>query len=166
NILIKFSAWTAPHLKRWWKDQAIPFAKSTRSRFSRTRKDDGSDESDESITLAERAPQGPSREAIAELEEDRVSMGSEEASARFAAALMAKLFSDEQMEVLRNARIEGEGGSLESCAVEQLTLQQVMDNVRLALEVNPSLLTRESLAELGKVLAGIKAVGGMRSIEE
>ncbi|GAB2460322.1 hypothetical protein GCM10027162_64690 [Streptomyces incanus] len=92
-------------------------------------------------------------------------MGSEEASARFAAALMARLFSDEQMEILRNARIESEGGSPELSAVEQLTLQQVVDNVRLMLEVNPSLLTRESLAELGKVLARIQAVDGAHSIE-
>lgn len=165
-ILIKFAAWTTPRLKRWWKDQALPFAKSTRSRFSRTRKDGSSDASDESATLIESAPPGPSREVIAELEEDRVSMSSEEASARFAAALLAKLFSDEQMGILRNARIEGEGGSLELSAVEQVTLQQVVDNARLILEANPSLLTRETLTELGKVLARAQAVGGVRSIEE
>ncbi|MFE5936231.1 hypothetical protein ACFQ69_12660 [Streptomyces sp. NPDC056470] len=165
-ILIKFAAWTTPRLKRWWKDQALPFAKSTRSRFSRTRKDGGSDASDESATLIESAPPGPSREVIAELEEDRVSMSSEEASARFAAALLAKLFSDEQMGILRNARIEGEGGSLELSAVERIALQQVMDNVRLTLEANPSLLTRETLTELGKVLARAQAVGEVRSIEE
>ncbi|MFF5390899.1 hypothetical protein ACFY5H_21530 [Streptomyces sp. NPDC013012] len=165
-ILIKFAAWTAPRLKRLWKDQVLPFAKLTRSRFSRTRKDDSSDASDKSVTLNGSKPPGPSREVIAKLEEDRASMDSEEASARFVAALMARLFSDEQMEILRNARIEDEGGSLELSEVEQLTLQQVIDNVRSMLEVNPSLLTRESLAGLGKVLARIRAVEGARSIEE
>ncbi|MGW6573271.1 hypothetical protein ACWGAN_14000 [Streptomyces sp. NPDC054945] len=152
-ILIKFAAWTAPRLKRWWEGQALPFAKSTRNRFSRARRRDSSDPSDESATLDGSAPPEPSREVVAELEEYRVGMGGEEASARFAAALMARLFSDEQMEMLRNARIEGEGGSLGSRAVGEVTLQQVMDNVRLALEANPSLLTKESLAELGKVFA-------------
>ncbi|OEJ21557.1 hypothetical protein AS594_39165 [Streptomyces agglomeratus] len=92
-------------------------------------------------------------------------MGSEEASVRFAAALMARLFSDEQMGILRNARIEGEGGSLELSAVEELVLQQVKDNVRLMLEANPSLLTRESLTELERILVEIQGVGGVNSIE-
>ncbi|MEW1697829.1 hypothetical protein [Streptomyces sp. NPDC091278] len=165
-ILIKFAAWTTPRLKRWWKDQALPFAKSTRSRFSRTRRDDSSDASDESVTLAGSSPPGTSREVIAEIEEGRMNMSSEEASARFAAALTARLFSDEQIGILCNARIEGESGSLELSAAEQLTLQQVMENVRLTLDANPSLLTRESLVELGKVLAGIQSGGGVRSIEE
>ncbi|MFE4620496.1 hypothetical protein ACFRJ7_30785 [Streptomyces sp. NPDC056747] len=165
-MLIKFAAWTAPRLKKWWKYQALPFVKSARSRISRTRKDDGSGASEESDTWIGSAPPGPLREAIAELEEDRVSMGSQEASARFAAALIARIFSDEQMGILRKARIDGESGSLELSAVEQLAFQQVMNNVRLMLEANPSLLTRESLAELGKVLARTQAVGGVRSIEE
>ncbi|WP_144316985.1 hypothetical protein [Streptomyces sp. sk226] len=165
-MLIKFATWTAPRLKVWWKEQALPFAKSTRSRFSRTRKDVSSDVSEESVTVVGSTPAESSREVIAELEEDRVSMDGEEASVRFAAALVAKLFSDEQMEILRNARIEGEGGSLELSAVEQLTLQQVMGNVGLILEANPSLVTRETLAELGKLLARTKAVEGVRSIEE
>ncbi|MER5773370.1 hypothetical protein ABT144_03545 [Streptomyces sp. NPDC002039] len=163
-ILIKFAAWTAPRLNRWWKDQALPFAKSTRKRFSRTRKDGSSGAPDESVTLIGSAPPGRSREVIAELE-DRVSMGSEEASARFAAALMARLFSDDQMEILRHARIEGEGGSLELSAADELALQQVKDNVRLILEENPSLLTKESLAELGRILVEIQGTGGVNSIE-
>ncbi|MFE6836837.1 hypothetical protein ACFVFI_18645 [Streptomyces sp. NPDC057705] len=163
-ILIKFAAWTAPRLNRWWKDQALPFAKSTRKRFSRTRKGDSSDAPDESGILIGSAPPGPSREVIAELEEDRVGMSSEEASARLAAALMARLFSDEQMAILRNARIEDEGGSLELSAAGEL-VQQVENNVRVMLAENPSLLTRESLAELGRILVSIQGMGGANSIE-
>lgn len=164
--LIKFAEWTAPHLKRWWNDQALPFMRSTRSRFARTRKDDSPDAPTESAALIESAPSEPSQEGIVELEEDRASMSSKEASARFAAALMARLFSDEQMRILRNARIENENAPLELSTVEKITPQQIRDNVRLILKTNPSLLTKESLAELGKILAKIQAVGGAHSIEK
>ncbi|MGI8333686.1 hypothetical protein ACRYCC_27365 [Actinomadura scrupuli] len=165
-ILIKASERAAPHLKRWWNDQALPFVKSTRNRLARTRQDNSPDTPSESATLIESVPSEPSQEAIAELEEDRVSMSSEEASARFAAALMARLFSDEQLRILRNARIENENDSLELSTFEKLTPQQIGDNIRLILETNPSLLTEESLAELGKIFARIQADGGLHSIEK
>ncbi|MGW2563054.1 hypothetical protein ACWCXB_28175 [Streptomyces sp. NPDC001514] len=165
-ILIKAAERAAPHLKRWWNDQALPFMKSTRNRLARTRKDDSPDAPTESATLIESVPSEPSQEAIAELEEDRVSMSNEEASARFAAALVARLFSDEQMRILRNARIENDNDSLELSTVEKFTPQQIGDSIRLILETNPSLLAEESLAELGKILARIQADGGVRSIEK
>lgn len=165
-ILIKFAEWTAPRLKRWWNDQALPFVKSTRNRFARTRKDDSSDAPTESATLIESVPSEPAQEAISELDEDRVSMGSEEASVRFAAALIARLFSDEQMRILHNARIENENDSLELSAAGKLTSQQIRDNVRLILNANPSLLTEESLAELGRFIARIQAASGGHSIEK
>lgn len=156
-ILIKFAEWTAPRLKKLWNDQALPFIKSTHNRFARTRKADSPDTPSESATLIESTPPDTSQEAIAKLEEERVSMGSEEASARFVAALMARLFSDEQVRILRSARIENEGDSLELRTLEKPTRQQITENVRLILETNPSLLTKESLTELGKILARIQS---------
>ncbi|MFJ4337916.1 hypothetical protein [Streptomyces sp. NPDC088915] len=163
-ILIRFVEWSAPRLKRWWNGQALPFVKSARGRLSRARKSDGPDEAGESVTLIDAEPSGNSKETGVVLEEDRVSMSGEEASARFAAALLAKLFSEEQLRVLRHARIDDEGALPRSGAVEKLTNQQIRENVRSALEANPSLLTKESLGELGKFLARIQAVGLMRSI--
>ncbi|WP_143677153.1 hypothetical protein [Streptomyces scabiei] len=156
-ILIKFAEWTAPRLKDLWNAQALPFIKSTRNRFARTRKTDSPDTPSESATLIESTSSDSPQEVIAKLEEDQVSMSSEEASARFAAALMARLFSDEQMRILRSARIEDEGDSLELSTAENPTRQKIAENVRLILEANPSLLTNESLAELGKLLARIQS---------
>ncbi|MGW3926735.1 hypothetical protein ACWECC_01330 [Streptomyces microflavus] len=156
-ILIKFAEWTAPRLKKLWNDQALPFIKSTHNRFTQTRKADSPDTPSESATLFESTSPDSSQEAIAKLEEDRVSMSSEEASARFSAALMARIFSDEQVRILRSARIEDEGDSLELRTLEKPTRQQIAENARLMLEENPSLLTRESLAELGKILAIIQS---------
>jgi hypothetical protein len=152
--LIKAAEWVAPRLKRWWNGQALPFMKSTRSRLAWNRMDDGRE-----VPVEE-----PAYEAIADLERNRVSMSGEEAAARSAAALMARLFSDEQMRILWNARIENENDSLRLSAVGCLTPQQIEDGVRLILERNHSLLTEDSLGELGKVLARIQAAEGMRSI--
>lgn len=163
--LIKFAEWTAPRLRRWWKGQALPFVKSTRARLARTRKDGSSDAPEESATRVGSVPSESARDAMADPEEDRVSMSSEEASARFAAALMARLFSDEQMRILRNARIESEDGSPEASAVEELATRRIREHVRLMLEENPSLLTGESLAHIGKVLESIRVVGGEYSLE-
>ncbi|MFC4607117.1 hypothetical protein ACFO9E_04680 [Streptomyces maoxianensis] len=154
--LIKAAEWAAPRLKRWWNGQALPLMKSTRSRLVWTRKDDSPE-----VPVEE-----PTQEANVELEKDRVTMSSEEAAAHFAAALMARLFSDDQMRILWNARIENENDSLGLSAVGYLTPQQVEDGVRLILERNPSLLAEDSLGELGKILARIQADGRVRFIEK
>ncbi len=80
-------------------------------------------------------------------------MSSSEARERFISALLARLFSEEQMRVLRNARIENENVPLELSAMEALTPQQVGDSIKLMLEKHPSLLDEETLTEFWKVLA-------------
>ncbi|MEJ8652676.1 hypothetical protein WKI65_32580 [Streptomyces sp. MS1.AVA.3] len=143
---------TAPHLKKWWNDQAFPFVKSTRERLTRTRKANSQAAPTESTTLMESRPSEASPEVILNLEGDRVRMSSAEARERFAVALMAKIFSEEQMRMLRNARVEDENGPLELSAMEALVPQEIDDRVRLMLEVNASLINEETLAEFGKFL--------------
>jgi hypothetical protein len=64
----------------------------------------------------------------------------------------ARLFSEEQIRMLRNARIED--FELKS-TMETLTPEQVGDSIKLMLETNPSLLD-----ELGKILGKSRVDGG------
>ncbi|MEV8068328.1 hypothetical protein AB0P32_19680 [Streptomyces sp. NPDC085995] len=163
--VIKAVEWAAPRIRRWWGDQAVPLVKSVRRRFARSRGDipaapTGAD------TWVEPAPSEGSQEAMGGLEEEQAGMSSEEAAARLTAAIMARLFSDEQVRILRNARIEGAAEFLESSEGPNITPQHIREGVRSALEENRLLLTEETLAELEKSLTRLRVTGGVRSIEK
>ncbi|MDX3866815.1 hypothetical protein [Streptomyces europaeiscabiei] len=144
-----------PHVKRWWSDQARPAINSMWNRLARTREADSQAVAAESTALMEYAPAESSQEVVATLEAYRASMSSVEARERFVAALVARLFSEEQLRILRNSRIEDEDGPLGLNGVmETLTYRQVEDSITLMLETNPSLLDEETLAEIGKILGG------------
>jgi hypothetical protein len=103
----------------------------------------------ESATLIDGAPEDTGQEVGAALEADKASMSSAEARDRFVAALMARLFSDEQLQILRDARIEyGDGPHALESAAEAVTAQQVGESITLMLEANPSLLDEETLTEI------------------
>jgi hypothetical protein len=80
-------------------------------------------------------------------------MSREEARQRIVAALAARLFSDEQLRILRNARIEdeGDGPKLNSSAVA-LTEKQLADSIKLILEAAPSSLGEQELVQLRTIL--------------
>ncbi|MFD0315608.1 hypothetical protein [Streptomyces flavalbus] len=157
---IKAAEKAAPHLKRWWNDQALPYMKSARIRLAQARKSDSQAAPTASTTLTESAPAQTPQEVAAIGEDYRASMSSTEAWERFVAALMARLFSEEQMRILRNVQIKDENDPLELSAVGALT-PQLGDSIRLMLETNPSLLDEETLAELGRVLARHRTDGGV-----
>ncbi|WP_328718004.1 hypothetical protein OHT52_00170 [Streptomyces sp. NBC_00247] len=164
-MLVTFVQWSAPRLKRWWDGQARPFVESTRGKFARTPKSDNKDETAEPLVPTGSDSWETSGEGDTGRGEDRVSMDSEWGSARRGAALMRRLFSEEQLRVLRGERIEESDSSSESGALVRRTPQQIRDDVRLMLEENPSLLTKESQFELMRILARVRAVPGLRSIE-
>ena len=151
----------APHVRRWWNGRARPFLKNTRTKLSRTRKGDSSQVvAAEASILADSAPAASSQEVFTALDEYRASMNSAEARERFIAALVARLFSEDQLRLLRNARIEDESDSLELASVmETLTPQQLGDSISLMLETNPSWPDQETLAELGKLLGNSRVDG-------
>jgi len=157
NLVLLGAIWAAekaaPHLKRLWNDQARPAIKLTWNRLARTREVDSQAATAESSPLIESAPAESSQEVVAALEAYRDSMSSAEARERFVAALLARLFSEEQLRVLRNVRIEDEDSPLElNSAPEKLTSQQVGDSLKLMLEADSSLLDEKTLVELGKIL--------------
>ncbi|MFA1541331.1 hypothetical protein [Actinomadura monticuli] len=137
----------APHLRKWWRDQALPFVKSARKRLARVREGDGAQVENliECVpSMLVDAPPESSGEVVAALEEYRAGMSGTEARERFVAALTAgllsekaRLYSEGQMRVLLNARIED--AELKS-VLETVTPEQVADGIKLMLEANPSLL--------------------------
>ncbi|MCX5401259.1 hypothetical protein [Streptomyces sp. NBC_00102] len=164
-LLVTFVQWSAPRLKRWWDGRARPFVESTRGKFARTPNTDNKDETAEPLVSTGSESPEASWEGDAARGEDRRSMCSEEAPARRAAALMRRLFSEEQLRVLRGDRIGASDGSSESGVLVRPTPQQIRDNVRLMLEENPSLLNKESQSELVRILRRVRSVPGLRSIE-
>lgn len=133
-----------PHIKGLWNDQALPAVKSAWNRVAGTR---WTGRHAESIAAK------PSQEVIVEFEEPKVRMSKSEARERFTSAFAARLFSENQLRILRNAQIEDDVDPLRlEIATETLTAQQVGDRIRLMLEANPSLVSEETLAEIGEIL--------------
>lgn len=148
----------APHLKRWWNDRALPFLRKSKNRLPKARRSKSDAAVVESFALMEPAPEPSAQDVFTALDEYRTSMSSAEARDRFVAALVARLFSERQLRLLRNARIEDEGGALElASAMESLTPQQLGESITLMLEANPSWPDEDTLAELGKLLGGGRA---------
>lgn len=79
----------APHAQRLWGDHALPALTSTWGKLARTRGDDSEASPDE--------PAAIEVATAAAVEDHRTAMSSAEARERFAAALMARALSDEQL---------------------------------------------------------------------
>ncbi|MFI6582197.1 hypothetical protein [Embleya sp. NPDC050493] len=140
-----------PAVKAKWNDQALPSVKAKWSSVARRRTSDRGAEAAED-------PQG----VVTTSGDQRTTMSGAEARKRLAAAVMARTYSDEQLRLVRNARIvdEGENGSVELGATDDPTAQRLGEYVALMLEANPSLLSEDTLAELGKLVTRIRANGG------
>ncbi|MFJ6141774.1 hypothetical protein [Kitasatospora sp. NPDC092286] len=162
QIGLRVAEKAAPHVKKWWYEQALPAVKtkwndqalpSMKEKWSvaRSRKRDRRGEAAED-------PQ----EVVTTSGDQRTTMSGLEARKRLASALMARIYSDGQLRLLRNARIvdEGEDGPVELEATDDLTPQRIGEIVTLMLEANPSLLGEDTLVELGKLVAKIRADGG------
>jgi hypothetical protein len=153
GVMVAAARKGTPHLKRWWHDTSLPFLESTKTRLSRTRATRGEVLAAESSTVTGTGSAQSSPEVFAALQDHKASMSSAEARDRFVAALVARLFSEEQLNALRNARIEDDGGALELASVmETLTPRQLEESITTMLEANPSWPDDETVAELGRVL--------------
>ncbi|GAA2999269.1 hypothetical protein GCM10020229_09510 [Kitasatospora albolonga] len=164
EVGLKLAEKAAPHVIKWWSEQALPAVRtrwneralpSVRARWSSiTRK----------RAIGRRA--GDAAEIHQEVEtapnDQRTTMSGTEARRRFASALTARIYSDGQLRLLRNARIvdEGEAGPEELDVRDDLTPQRIGEYVAAILEADPSLLGHDTLAELEKVVARIRADGG------
>ena len=102
------------------------------------------------------APADASDDVVGAIEAYRAGMSREEARQRIVAALAARLFSEQQIAIVRNARIEDDGDSTELA----LTQKQIGDSVRLMLESTPALRGENAMADLRSILSHGPAEGG------
>ncbi|MGW3255199.1 hypothetical protein ACWDCX_32180 [Streptomyces fungicidicus] len=152
----------APHVRKWWYEQALPAVKakwidqalpSVKAKWSSVAR---------SRTSDRRAEAGEDLQEVVSVSSDqRTIMSGAEARKRVAAAVRARIYSDGQLRLVRNARVvdEGDDGPVELGATDDLTPQRIGEHVTLMLEANPSLLGEDTLAELGKLVAELR-VGG------
>ncbi|MER5353637.1 hypothetical protein ABT093_25275 [Kitasatospora sp. NPDC002551] len=163
HIGLRLAEVAAPHVRRWWHEQALPAVRATwndralpsvKAKWSSARSRLGGSRGE--------AGEDPQEVAVSASDDQRTTMSGAEARKRFAAAVMARIYSDGQLRLLRNARIvdEGEGGPVELGATDDLTPRRIGEQVALLLEADPSLLGEDTLAELAKLVARIRADGG------
>ncbi|MEV0578084.1 hypothetical protein [Streptomyces sp. NPDC050392] len=161
QIGLKVAEKAAPHVKKWWSEQAFPAMRtkwngqalpSVKTKWASVR-------SRVSDRRAEAT--GDLQDAITVPRDRRKVMSGAEARQRFAAAVAARIYSDGQLRLLRNARVvdEGENGPVEVEATDDLTPQRIGEQVALMLETDPSLLNEDTLAELQRLVASIRADG-------
>ncbi|MEU8053726.1 hypothetical protein [Micromonospora haikouensis] len=98
-----------PHVTRWLAEQAVPTVMSRWSQL-RSRKPSRTDGSAEQAATARPAPSDERQKIIAALQTYQASMSTKEARNRFLAALVARLYSEEQLRILREAQIEDANG--------------------------------------------------------
>ncbi|MEU6527297.1 hypothetical protein ABZ892_31825 [Streptomyces sp. NPDC046924] len=161
QIGLKVAEKAAPHVRKWWSEQALPAMKtkwngqalpSVKTKWASVR----SRASDRRADAA-----GDQQNAVTVSRDRRKTMSGAEARQRFAAAVAARIYSDGQLRLLRNARIvdEGDNGPIEVEATGDLTPQRIGEQIALMLETDPSLLSGDTLAELEKLVASIRADG-------
>ncbi|MEV0566869.1 hypothetical protein [Dactylosporangium sp. NPDC050588] len=143
-----------PHVTKWLAEQAVPAVRLRWSRF-RFRETGRPGARAEQAAAAEAAAPTETQEVVAAIEAYRVSMSTEEARNRFLAALVTRLYSEEQLRVLREARIEDVNGLLAlDSMMEALTADQLRAAITALLEEDPSLLGDDASVGLGKILGG------------
>jgi len=117
----------APPAQRFLRERAMPALRSAWGTLTRTGGDNSEERPDEPATVVVAS--------TAVVADDRTAMSAAEARERFAAALIARAFSDEQLNVLRGARIVDGPETVElGRALEELTPEQLESGVRLLLE--------------------------------
>ncbi|MFC7273805.1 hypothetical protein ACFQS1_07435 [Paractinoplanes rhizophilus] len=157
-----------PRIANWVTGQAIPTVKSTvvsattstrrmattigkgRKRAVRVQAKVGPPESEPAV---EPAPSEESHDVAAVIEAYRSGLSKVEARRRIVAALAANLSSEQQVQIARDAGIDGDGDTPElDAATITLTQKQLGESIQSMLETTPSLLSEQSLDALREIL--------------
>lgn len=136
----------APHVKQWWQETARPAVNRQAKRIRSIGRKKKSDEPETQVL-------DPARDEHAAIELDqRQIMSRQEAMARIIAGLAAKAYSDEQLRMVKSARIV----EVEDYAEIEQALSQIPSEQLHALIIemvkNPALLEDGSLADLASML--------------
>lgn len=153
-----------PHVKRWWTESVRPFVSEQRTRFvealpKRTPK------ATRGLSTSNRdanADQLPAENSVAV---PRPKMSSAEAQARYLAAMAARAFSEEQMNMVRHADIiDAEGVAEIEAKIAELPPHEVRQLMSMMV-TDPSLLNEAALAELASALTRVNRPA-QRSLQE
>ncbi|UUW92900.1 hypothetical protein [Pimelobacter simplex] len=163
KVVVLLVAVATPHAKRFWLEKALPAIEARKAKRAARK----------ALKAAARNPVTveatvvDSGQELAVASEDyRTNMSSAEAQARYLAALAARAFSDEQMNLVANANIvDGEGLAELQQTLAELPPQQVRSIIE-AVEANPSVLKGDILAELGNLLGLDRVEAAPVAIEE
>jgi hypothetical protein len=152
---------SAPRIKRWWDDQAIPTVQAVRRRITRQHEAVAHDAAVEMVALSKTALETFSQQIDVALEDSRSSMSSAEAQQHLLEILMAASIIADRMRALSNSRIEDDAHlpELES-AMEKLSTQQVTDAINRMLAANTSMLDDETSGIFGRIFGGGHVVDG------
>jgi hypothetical protein len=119
----------APHAQRLWNGHAWPALQSTWGKITGTVGEDSAPNREEPAAIEVVPVAAP---------EEGVVMSLTEARERFIAAVMARAYSDEEVRVLREARIvDGEQAAELERALASLTPEQLEEGIRLMLGNGP-----------------------------
>ena len=154
TVLTVLAKRAAPHVRQWWSDSAKPAIKSTGRKVKTTlSRAPVLRRTTDTNTVPE--PGGPpSGSKRAEVEGIGPEMSSAEAQQRFARAVVAAAYADEQMRLLRNARITADDDPLELASkMRELTPERLQAAIRLLLKAEPTMLDYDNLAAFEKTLA-------------
>lgn len=149
----------APYVRQWWSDTAMPAIKSTGKKLKATlrrtpgdRQKRGADDSGDAASPTVRTRSGSAQGAASEASGPE--MSSADAQQRFARAVVAAAYAEQQMRLLRNARISDDDDPLELASrMQELSPQRLEKAIHLLLEAEPTMLDREKLAAFEKTLA-------------
>ncbi|MFJ5608200.1 hypothetical protein ACIQCJ_02220 [Streptomyces sp. NPDC093221] len=160
QVSLRLAEKAAPHLRKWWFEHALPAVKmkwndratlSVKAKWSSVTRGRQSDRRPE--------VEGGLQEAVVVPDDQRRTMSSAEAQKRFKAAVVTRLLSDGQLRLVCDARVvdEEEDGPVELGATSDLTPQLIGERIALVLEANSSLLGQDTLVELGRLVAEVRA---------
>ena len=154
TLMAEGVVWAAPHVRQWWSDRAKPAIKSTSRKVKITLTQAPVLRRTKNASVVPMSPGPPSGSERAEVEATGPEMSSAEAQQRFARAVVAAAYADQQMRLLRNARIAADDDPLELASkMEELTPERLQAAIHLLLQAEPKMLDQDKLAAFEKTLA-------------
>lgn len=140
-------------IAKWWADDARPALSRIRSRLRWRRRAKRTVESTVVGQLDVEESESAEDDVTQALEGYRESMASDEARDRLISALMAQKFAEQQLAMVRNARIvERDAPDASLSLLEAITPEELEAGLRHLLERKPALLESGEIEQVGKSL--------------
>jgi hypothetical protein len=140
-----------PQVVRWLAEQAMPAVSSAWKRL-RLRASAQSVDRGEQAQRAHATPAIERQEVLAALDACQAGLGTAQARNRFLTALLPRLYNEEQLRMLREARIDDAKALLEHDMTQTLTVERFRSAIRALLQENPDVVTGRGRAELARIV--------------